>query len=93
MVPGMTTDGVGGSLDCCGLGGIMGFKKSFHSTSVAIGRRLIKKIEAAAPENLLTECLSCRLQFNQMLPLPVSHPVEILAAAYRAAEEVPVSTD
>lgn len=85
-VPGMTTDGVGGALDCCGLGGIMGFKRNFHPTSVAIGRRLMKKIEAAAPENLLTECLSCRLQFKQMLPLPVSHPVEILAAAYRAAE-------
>ena len=87
MVPGLTTDRVGDSLDCCGLGGIMGFKKKFHPTSVAIGRRLKRKVEAAAPEALLTECLSCRLQFNQMLPQPVSHPVEILAASYRAAKE------
>jgi hypothetical protein len=42
--------------------------------------------QAAAPETLLTDCLSCRMQFNQMLPQPVAHPVEILNAAYRAAK-------
>jgi glycerol-3-phosphate dehydrogenase subunit C len=87
MVPGLNTGRVGEPLDCCGLGGIMGYKKKFHPTSVAIGRRLIRKIEAASPEKLLTDCLSCRLQFNQMLPQPVAHPVEILNAAYRAAGE------
>jgi glycerol-3-phosphate dehydrogenase subunit C len=87
QVPGMSADRVGGPLDCCGLGGIMGFKKKFHPTSVAIGRRLMRKIDAAAPESLLTDCLSCRLQFNQMLSQPVAHPVEVLAAAYRAAKE------
>jgi len=87
MVPGAAPGRVGDPLDCCGLGGIMGFKKKFHPTSVAIGRRLMRKVEAAAPETLLTDCLSCRLQFNQMLPQPVAHPVEILAAAYRAAKE------
>jgi glycerol-3-phosphate dehydrogenase subunit C len=87
LVPGMSADRVGGPLDCCGLGGIMGFKKKFHPTSVAIGRRLMRKVDAAAPESLLTDCLSCRLQFNQMLPQPVAHPVEILNAAYHAAKE------
>lgn len=87
MVRGTAPDRVGDPLDCCGLGGIMGFKTKFHPTSVAIGRRLMRKVEAAAPETLLTDCLSCRLQFNQMLPQPVAHPVEILAAAYRAAKE------
>jgi glycerol-3-phosphate dehydrogenase subunit C len=87
LIPGATTGRVGEPLDCCGLGGIMGFKKKFHPTSVAIGRRLMRKVEAAAPEKLLTDCLSCRMQFNQMLPQPVAHPVEILAAAYRAAKE------
>lgn len=87
MVPGAAPGQVGDPMDCCGLGGIMGFKKKFHPTSVAIGRRLMRKVEAAAPQTLLTDCLSCRLQFNQMLPQPVAHPVEILAAAYRAARE------
>jgi glycerol-3-phosphate dehydrogenase subunit C len=87
MVRGAAPDRVGDMMDCCGLGGLMGFKQKFHPTSVAIGRRLMRKVEAAAPETLLTDCLSCRLQFNQMLPQPVAHPVEILAAAYRAARE------
>jgi len=87
MVPGMWLQRVGEPLDCCGLGGIMGFKKKFHPTSVAIGRRLMRKVEAAAPETLLTDCLSCRLQFNQMLSRPVAHPVEILDAAYRAGKK------
>jgi glycerol-3-phosphate dehydrogenase subunit C len=87
LVPGAAPGRVGDPMDCCGLGGIMGFKKKFHPTSVAIGRRLMRKVEAVAPETLLTDCLSCRLQFNQMLPQPVVHPVEILAAAYRAAKE------
>lgn len=91
MVPGVASERVGGSLDCCGLGGIMGFKKKFHPTSVAIGRRLMNKVEAKAPETLLTECLSCRLQFDQMVSVPVSHPVEILAASYRAASLAPPS--
>ncbi|HTY03464.1 MAG TPA: heterodisulfide reductase-related iron-sulfur binding cluster [Rhodocyclaceae bacterium] len=87
LLPGANAGRVGEPLDCCGLGGIMGFKKKFHPTSVAIGRRLMRKVEKAAPETLLTDCLSCRLQFNQMLPQPVAHPVEILNAAYRAAEK------
>jgi glycerol-3-phosphate dehydrogenase subunit C len=77
---------VGEQLDCCGLGGIMGFKKKFHPTSVAIGRRLMRKVAAASPETLLTDCLSCRMQFNQMLSLPVAHPVEILNLAYKSQD-------
>jgi glycerol-3-phosphate dehydrogenase subunit C len=87
QVPGAEVDQVGTPLDCCGLGGLMGYKKKFHHTSLAIGRRLMRKIEAAAPEAVLTECLSCRMQFNQALAQPVSHPVEVLNAAYRAAKE------
>jgi len=82
-VPGVSLGRVGDMLDCCGLGGLMGFKKRYHATSLAIGRRLREKVKAAAPESLLTDCLSCRLQFNQMLPLPIAHPVEILREAYR----------
>lgn len=87
LIPASGLDRVGGLLDCCGLGGIMGFKQRFHPTSVAIGRRLMRKVEAAKPETLLTDCLSCRMQFNQMIARPVAHPVEIMWAAYQAVEE------
>lgn len=40
------------------------------------------KITAIHPERLVTDCLSCRIQFNQLLPYRVLHPVEILSEAY-----------
>lgn len=81
-VPGVRLDKVGDVFDCCGLGGIMGFKKEFHDVSLAMGESLATKIQAAAPDLLITDCLSCRLQFSQMLPTPVAHPVEILQQSY-----------
>lgn len=74
---------VGQPMDCCGLGGIMGFKTDFHAASLAMGRGLIDRIATAAPDRIVTECLACRLQFTQMQDKPVSHPVELLARAYR----------
>ena len=61
----------------------MGFKKDFHETSLSIGARLTDKIKFAAPERVATDCLSCRLQFQQMLPYEVLHPIEILRESYR----------
>jgi glycerol-3-phosphate dehydrogenase subunit C len=84
LVPQARTETVGDAFDCCGQGGIMGFKKEFHETSLAIGARLTDKIRAAAPERLATDCLSCRMQFRQMLRYEVSHPIEILRESYRS---------
>ena len=74
---------IGDGFDCCGQGGLMGFKKDYHETSLKIGARLIDKTRVAAPEGLVTDCLSCRIQFQQTLPFEVSHPVELLWDAYR----------
>lgn len=87
FVPGISIENVGGVFDCCGLSGIMGFKKEFHALSLAMGRPLMEKIRAIAPEMLVSDCLSCRIQFNQELPYPVLHPVEVLNNAYRANDE------
>lgn len=84
---GTPVETVGRDDDCCGLGGIMGFKKTFHAASFAAMPRLMARTAAAEPDRIVTECLGCRVQFNQMLPHPVSHPVELLAAAYRAEAE------
>jgi glycerol-3-phosphate dehydrogenase subunit C len=83
LVPEARTEKVGDAFDCCGLGGIMGIKNEFHETSLTIGTRLTDKIKAAAPERIATDCLSCRLQFQQMLPYNVFHPIEILWESYR----------
>jgi glycerol-3-phosphate dehydrogenase subunit C len=65
------------------MGGVFGFKKHFHQTSLDLGGPLMKKMQAHNPQAIVTDCMSCRLQFNHCLPYPVYHPVEILARAYR----------
>lgn len=82
MIPGITLEAINGQFYCCGVSGIMGFKHEFHETSIQLGSRLMKKIRDMNPEKLVTDCLSCRLQFNQLLPYDVLHPIEILQKSY-----------
>jgi len=82
LIPGINLETIQGRFYCCGLGGIMGFKREFHETSVQLGGDLMKKIRELNPERLVTDCLSCRMQFNQLLPVEVVHPVEILRESY-----------
>jgi len=70
-----------GTLNCCGMAGIMGFKKQFHQPSLELGAPLMDKIRSHQPDAIITECLSCRLQFQHMDDIPVQHPVEVLHAA------------
>jgi glycerol-3-phosphate dehydrogenase subunit C len=81
-LPGTAVTMVHGALDCCGMGGHLGFKKSFHPLSVAIGKPLFRKILDKKPQALVTDCLSCRIQFRQNLPIPVFHPLELLAQGF-----------
>lgn len=62
----------------------MGFKQEFHSASIKMGSRLMAKIKEIHPQRLATDCLSCRLQFNQLTPYKVLHPIEILKKSYAA---------
>lgn len=82
MIPGIELEPIQGRFYCCGLGGIMGFKREFHETSVQLGSNLMGKIRKMDPERLVTDCLSCRMQFNQLLPYKVVHPIEILHESY-----------
>jgi len=83
LLPGIDQESVDGSLYCCGMGGIMGFKREFHDTSIHLGNKLMNIIKDLDPEMLVTDCLSCRLQFNQLLPYKVYHPIEILKEALK----------
>ena len=85
-IPGLKIEQAGGSLDCCGMGGSLGMKKDFYRASLRLGRPLINKIQAAVPQAVVTDCLSCRLQFEHLLPYPVYHPLEILRQAYGLGE-------
>jgi glycerol-3-phosphate dehydrogenase subunit C len=85
-IPGMRIEAIKGNLYCCGLAGVMGFKRDFHQASIQLGGRLMDKIREMNPEVLVTDCLSCRLQFEQLLSCKVIHPVEILLEAYNGTE-------
>jgi glycerol-3-phosphate dehydrogenase subunit C len=89
LVPGLSVEKVGGPYDCCGMAGALGFKRGFHEASIAVGSRLMKRIEDVRPEKVLSDCLSCRIQFNQLLPYEAHHPVEILRASYDAYRPEP----
>lgn len=81
LIPGISIDLLDG-MYCCGMGGNFGFKADFHEKSLEIARPLVDKIRSLAPHAIITDCMSCRLQFNHVLPYPVFHPMEILARAY-----------
>ena len=82
LIPGINLETIEGRFYCCGLGGIMGFKQEFHENSVQLGGDLMKKIREMNPERLVTDCLSCRMQFHQLSPVEVVHPIEILLESY-----------
>lgn len=84
LIPGLSVNEVGSLLDCCGMGGNKGFKKDFYESSIKIGAALFNKIKEIKPEAIITDCLSCRLQFMDNLPYPVYHPLEILSRSYAA---------
>ncbi len=86
LIPDISMDAIDNVSYCCGLGGIMGFKNEFHYTSIQMGSRLMAHIKHLSPDHLVTDCLSCRLQFNQMSAYPVQHPIEVLQEAYLASD-------
>ena len=81
-IPDLALQSVGGPMDCCGMGGSLGYKRQFHADALRLGRPLMQKIAAAAPAAIVTDCLSCRLQFRHRLPYAVWHPLELLQRAY-----------
>ncbi len=82
LIPGISIEQAGGSMDCCGMGGSLGYKKDFHGASLSLGEPVASKISAYEPDMVATDCLSCRLQFKHLLPFSVYHPLEIMSDAY-----------
>jgi glycerol-3-phosphate dehydrogenase subunit C len=87
MIPGIELEFISGGFYCCGLAGVMGFKREYHESSVQLGSPLIQKIRGINPDKIVTDCLSCRLQFNQLLPYEVVHPIEILHESYEGYQD------
>jgi glycerol-3-phosphate dehydrogenase subunit C len=86
LIPGLSLESITGNY-CCGVAGVMGYKKEFHQPSIKIASKLIAKIKGLNPELIVTDCLSCRNQFNQLIPHKVLHPIQIISESYSKYEE------
>jgi glycerol-3-phosphate dehydrogenase subunit C len=86
MHRGAMVDIVDDTYDCCGMGGIMGYKHEFHEHSIRLGTPVMEKIAARHPDKIVTECLSCRLQFRHLADYPVAHPLEVMAGLLNLTE-------
>jgi glycerol-3-phosphate dehydrogenase subunit C len=67
--------------ECCGIAGTYGFKNENYRISQDMGRDLFRRIEAADPEYVITDCETCRLQIEMNTNYQVLHPVNLLAMA------------
>lgn len=65
--------------ECCGMSGTYGFKKEYFKISEMIGSQLFKKIDDAGPEVVVTDCVTCKWQIENMTGYRVLHPINILA--------------
>jgi len=54
------------------------FKNDFHESSRKLGQNLMDALVEKAPDLIVTDCLSCWLQFEQFTPFTVRHPIELL---------------
>lgn len=79
LIPRLQVDNV--EANCCGLGGMFGFKKEKYEISQEIGNDLAEAIDLLKPEMVLSDCEGCRMQIRHLTGLKVVHPVQVLRDA------------
>ena len=67
--------------DCCGLGGLYGFKKEKFTIAEEIGKDLTEAVDRMKPDIILTDCEGCRMQIRHLTGLRVLHPLQLLRDA------------
>ena len=72
--------------DCCGIAGTYGLKKEKYDIAMRVGDELFRRIEASGAAETACDSETCRWQIASATSRPSRHPVEILAAAYAAAD-------
>jgi len=68
---------------CCGMAGTFGMKRGTYDFSMAVGKPLFDRVGQVKPDVLVSDCSTCRMQLTHATGLPTSHPVTLLAEAYR----------
>jgi len=67
---------------CCGMDGTWGMKSEFFQESLKVAETAARKVEAAEPETVSSDCPLACLQLRQKTGRRAFHPVRLLAAAY-----------
>jgi Fe-S oxidoreductase len=73
---------------CSGMAGAFGLTRENFRTSIRIGWDLISHMRAADFAVGTTECSSCKMQMEQGTPLPIVHPLKLLALSYGLMPEL-----
>ncbi len=68
---------------CCGMDGTWGMKSEFFEESLKVAEGAARKVLAAEPEVVSSDCPLACLQLRQKTGRRAYHPVKILHAAYR----------
>ena len=67
---------------CCGMAGTFGMKSHTYDLSMQTGQPLFERVAAVAPDLLVSECSTCRMQLEQATGVPTAHPAELMARAW-----------
>jgi len=67
---------------CTGMDGTWGLKREFYEASYAVARPLLRDLDAARPDVVVSDCPLASLQLEEARGQRVYHPVEALWAAY-----------
>jgi len=79
LVPGLSVRLI--EADCCGLGGLYGFKTEKYAIAEEIGKDLAQAVSRIDPDLILTDCEGCRMQLRALTGLEVLHPIQFLRDA------------
>jgi glycerol-3-phosphate dehydrogenase subunit C len=82
LIPGLTA--IDMDHDCCGVAGTYGLKKEKYDIAMAVGDSLFRRIRASDSAQAACDSETCRWQIQTATDRPTRHPIEIIAAAYRA---------
>jgi Fe-S oxidoreductase len=80
LIPGVTVRPIEDS--CCGIAGTYGMHAENYDRAKAIGDPLMRQMDRANAEVLLTSCGTCNIQIANGLKRPVTHTMAILRRAY-----------
>ncbi len=82
LIPGLTE--IDMDHDCCGVAGTYGLKKEKYDIAMAVGDQLFQRIRGMDSAQAACDSETCRWQIQTATDRPTRHPIEIVAAAYRA---------